>query len=107
MVTTSTGYGKELPKFLLDHLQTITLTSIGFGREMSNLVEPYSNEAIYNGQNNNFGLQMANSQKDALNNISKNLRISKMSGRDLFQTMSWMKSDKTQDEIEETMVDIG
>ncbi len=110
MTTPSTGHGKELPKFSVDHPPALTPTSTGPGRELSNLAETYTDEAKYSGWNNSFILKLANLWKNAVNSLSKNFRIDSTGGRRLCQAMrwmTWMKWDKTLDEMDETRVGVG
>ena len=93
--------------FLVDPQPVITPTSTGPGRELSNLVEIYNDEATYSSWKNSFIFQLANSWKDALNSLSKSFRMGRTSGRDSFQTTKWMKWDKTEDETDETRIGVG
>lgn len=45
---------------LIDHSLAITPTSTSFGRDLSKLVEIYTNKVTYSGWNNSFIFQLAN-----------------------------------------------
>lgn len=99
MTYTSIGHAS-----LVNPQPAITFTSTGPERKSSNLAKTYTNEATYSGWNNSFIFQLANPWKDALNSLPKNFRMGRTNRRDTCQTTNW---DKTQDEIDETRIDIG
>lgn len=59
MTIPSINYGKKLPKFLLDSLQIITLTSNSYRKKLLNLAKIYTNNTKYSNCNDSFIFKLA------------------------------------------------
>ena len=112
---------------------TTVTTSIGHGRELSNLAKIYTDDAKYSGRNDSFTFKLAIfhdicSSADvppeakmkaiptmlkglALDYYSSNISISgtAMNSNQVRYSirMKWMKWDKTKDEMDETRIGVG
>ena len=84
----------------------MTTTSIGHGRELSNLAKLYTDESKYSGRIVSSTFKLANLWKIALNSLSKNFRMGKTGRRGSSKAMRWMRWD-TQDGMDETRVGVG